>query len=144
MFDPQKPLSVKPPKDPKGLSTVQYSLLVEAIAEGEIEGFPAAVAENFELGGFNYNQAAKKNIFLNGTPILRETADLSVIDDDGFLSIDDGQFNFKSIGFDFRKGVLAQGSTKTGDYSASASDKETTITITNHGFLQGDILKLFE
>ena len=142
MFDPQKPLSVKPPKDPKGLSTVQYALLVEAIAEGEIEGFPAAVAENFKLGGFNYNQAAKKNIFLNGTPILRETADLSVIDDDGFLSIDDGQFNFKSIGFDFRKGVLAQGSTKTGDYSASASDKETTITITNHGFLQGDILKI--
>ncbi len=142
MFDPTKSLSVKPPKKPKGLSTVQYALLVEAIAEGEIEGFPAPVAENFKLGSFSYNQAAKKNIFLNGTPILRPSADLSVFDEDGLVDIDDGEFNFKNIGVDFRKGVIAQGSTKTGDYSASASSKKTTITITNHGYLKGDILKI--
>ena len=92
MFDPQKPLGVKPPKKPKQLTTVQYALLVEAIAEGEIEGFPAPITENFKLGSFNYNQAAKKNIFLNGTPILRPSADLSVLDDDGLVDIDDGHF----------------------------------------------------
>ena len=142
MFDPDKSLSVKPPKKPKQLTTVQYALLVEAIAEGEIEGFPAPVSENFKLGSFNYNQAAKKNIFLNGTPILKGSADLSVIDSSGFLDIDDGEFNFKNIGFDFRKGVISQGSAKTGTYSASSSTKLTTITISNHGFLQGDILKI--
>ena len=142
MFDPTKSLSVKPPKKPKGLSTVQYALLVEALAEGQIEGFPAPVAENFKLGSFNYNQAAKKNIFLNGTPILRPSADLSVFDEDGLVDIDEGQFNFQNIGLDFRNGIVAQGSTKTGDYSASASSKKTTITITNHGYLKGDVLKI--
>ena len=142
MFDPTKSLSVKPPKKPKGLSTVQYALLVEALAEGQIEGFPAPVAENFKLGSFNYNQAAKKNIFFNGTPILRPSADLSVFDEDGLVDIDEGQFNFQNIGLDFRNGILAQGSTKTGDYSASASSKKTTITITNHGYLEGDVLKI--
>ena len=97
MFDPTKSLSVKPPKKPKGLSTVQYALLVEALAEGQIEGFPAPVAENFKLGSFNYNQAAKKNIFFNGTPILRPSADLSVFDEDGLVDIDDGEFNFKAV-----------------------------------------------
>jgi len=135
-------LFVKPPKKPKGLSTVQYAQLIEAIAEGEIEGFPSAVAENFKLGGFNYSQAAKKNIFLDGTPILKKTTDLSNLGDDGLVIIDDENFNFKNIGFDFRKGIVAQGSTKTGTYVASASDKETTLTITNHGFLLGDILKI--
>ena len=142
MFDPTKSLSVKPPKKPKGLSTVQYALLVEALAEGQIEGFPAPVAENFKLGSFNYNQAAKKNIFFNGTPILRPSADLSVFDEDGLVDIDEGQFNFQNIGLDFRNGIVAQGSTKTGDYSASASSKKTTITITNHGYLEGDVLKI--
>lgn len=142
MFDPTKSLSVKPPKKPKGLSTVQYALLVEALAEGQIEGFPAPVAENFKLGSFNYNQAAKKNIFFNGTPILRPSADLSVFDEDGLVDIDEGQFNFQNIGLDFRNGIVAQGSTKTGNYSASASSKKTTITITNHGFLKGDVLKI--
>ena len=142
MFDPTKSLSVKPPKNPKGLSTVQYALLVEALAEGQIEGFPAPVAENFKLGSFNYNQAAKKNIFFNNTPILRPSADLSVFDEDGLVDVDEGQFNFKNIGLDFRNGIVAQGSTKTGNYSASASSKKTTITITNHGFLKGDVLKI--
>lgn len=115
---------------------------MEALAEGEIEGFPAPVAENFKLGSFNYNQAAKKNIFFNGTPILRPSADLSVFDEDGLVDIDEGQFNFQNIGLDFRNGIVAQGSTKTGNYSASASSKKTTITITNHGYLKGDVLKI--
>ena len=157
MFDPQKPLGVNKPKKPKQLTTVQYATLVEALNDGEIEGFPAAVAQNFKLGSFNYAQAAKKNIFLNGTPILKPSTVLkkSTISSSeggnfGFVEIDDNDYNFKSVGVDFRKGVGAQGATKTGTYVASSTEVLvdgfptffTTITISNHGYSLGDILKI--
>ena len=157
MFDPQKPLGVNKPKKPKKLTTVQYATIIEALNDGEIEGFPAAVAQNFKLGSFNYAQAAKKNIFLNGTPILKpstilkkSTIPTSEGGNFGFVEIDDNDFNFKSIGVDFRKGVGAQGATKTGTYVASNTEVTvdgfptffTTITISNHGYSLGDVLKI--
>ena len=157
MFDPQKPLGVNKPKKPKKLTTIQYATIIEALNDGEIEGFPAAVAQNFKLGSFNYAQAAKKNIFLNGTPILKpstvlkkSTIPTSEGGNFGFVEIDDNDFNFKSIGVDFRKGVGAQGATKTGTYVASNTEVTvdgfptffTTITISNHGYSLGDVLKI--
>jgi len=65
-----------PVRDPDNLASKQYATFVDLLGEGEIEGFPSAAA--YTKGTTNYNTAALKDIYLDGTPILNSYADPTV------------------------------------------------------------------
>jgi hypothetical protein len=62
-----------PVRDPDTLASKQYATFVDLLSEGEIEGFPSAAA--YTRGTDDYNRALLKDVFLNGTQILRQGAD---------------------------------------------------------------------
>ena len=57
------------------LHSKQFATLLDLISEGEIEGFSSPSKEGRTKGTTAYLNAAKKDIFLDDTPILGSTAD---------------------------------------------------------------------
>jgi len=86
------------PKD--ALSSKQFNTLVEVVGEGEIEGSATASKAGLTKGTTAYNNAFKKDIFLNGTQLLQTAASNT--------SPDESQFNFKDVGFTPRFGTSDQ------------------------------------
>ena len=68
------------------LSSKQSNDLIDVLSEGEINGFPAALDANLTRGTDKYNIASLKNVHLNGTPILKSSADIN--------NLTEGDFNF--------------------------------------------------
>ena len=87
-----------PVRDADSLASKQFGTFVDLLSEGEIEGFPSARA--YTRGDANYNRALLKDIFLNGTQILRQGADAT-----GPQAAD---YNFQNITVDARYGTQAQ------------------------------------
>lgn len=80
-------------------STAKVNIL-DAISEGEIEGFDTAREEGHAQGNAFYLNAMQKDIFLDDTPILRKQANsLSPITTD---------FNFQGITLAERRGTVGQ------------------------------------
>ena len=84
------------PKDV--LSSKQFATLVDALSEGEIEGFPSAAG--FTKGTINYNNAALKDVYLGKTPVLRASADVT--------NLQPTDFNFQDVLFEPRFGTSDQ------------------------------------
>ena len=82
------------------LSSKQFNTLVEVVGEGEIEGSATASKAGLTKGTTAYNNAFKKDIFLNGTQLLLTSADNT--------SPTEGEFNFKDVGFEPRFGTSDQ------------------------------------
>ncbi len=82
------------------LSSKQFNTLVEVVGEGEIEGSATASKAGLTQGTTAYNNAFKKDIFLNGTQLLLTAASNT--------APDEGQFNFKDVGFEPRFGTSNQ------------------------------------
>ena len=82
------------------LSSKQFNTLVEVVGEGEIEGSATASKAGLTKGTTAYNNAFKKDIFLNGTQLLLTSADNT--------SPAEGEFNFKDVGFEPRFGTSNQ------------------------------------
>ena len=82
------------------LSSKQFNTLVEAVGEGEIEGSATASKAGLTKGTDAYNNAFKKDIFLNGTQLLQTAASNT--------SPDDSDFNFQEVGFEPRFGTSDQ------------------------------------
>ena len=80
------------------LASKQFQTLVELLGEGEIEGFPSAAG--LTQGTTAYNNAALKDVFLNGTQVLRSTASNT--------SPADNEFNFQNVSFEPRFGTSDQ------------------------------------
>ena len=80
------------------LASKQFQTLVELLGEGEIEGFPSAAG--LTQGTTAYNNAALKDVFLNGTQVLRSTASNT--------SPADNEFNFQNVSFEPRFGTSSQ------------------------------------
>jgi len=87
-----------PVRDPDSLASKQHAIFVDLLSEGEIEGFPSA--RTFTRGDANYNRALLKDVYLNGTQILRQEADATAPQ-----SID---YNFQNVTFEARYGTQAQ------------------------------------
>jgi predicted phage tail protein len=87
-----------PVRDADSLASKQFGTFVDLLSEGEIEGFPSARA--YTRGDANYNRALLKDIFLNGTQILRQGADPT-----GPQAAD---YNFQNITVEARYGTQAQ------------------------------------
>jgi len=84
------------------LSSKQSNDLIDVLSEGEINGFPAALDAGLTRGTDKYNIASLKNVHLNGTPILKSSADIN--------NLTEGDFNFsrKDISFEPRFGTSSQ------------------------------------
>ena len=57
------------------LASRQFVTLVDVISEGEIAGFPSAIDAGLTHGTISYRIAGLKDLFLNGTQVLKQTAD---------------------------------------------------------------------
>ena len=62
----------------------QFVTLVDVIAEGEIAGFPSAIAAGHTQGTNNYNTTSLKDVFLNNTQVLKQSAPNTEPDDSDF------------------------------------------------------------
>ena len=62
----------------------QFVTLVDVIAEGEIAGFPSAIAAGHTQGTNNYNVTSLKDVFLNNTQVLKQSAPNTDPDDSDF------------------------------------------------------------
>lgn len=87
-----------PVRDADTLASKQYATFVDLLSEGEIEGFPSARA--YARGTDNYNRALLKDVFLNGTQILRQGADAT--------NPQSADYNFQNVTLQARYGTQAQ------------------------------------
>jgi len=79
------------------LHSKQFATFIDLISEGEIEGFATASKEGRTKGTTAYLNAAKKDVFLDNTPILQANANSA--------NPSISQFNHKNVGFDVRFGT---------------------------------------
>jgi len=93
------------------LSSKQFATFIDVLSEGEIEGFPSAIAHGYTRGTANYTRAALKDVFLNGTSVLRQNADPA--------NVAEGDYNFQNVTFDPRFGENPQ------TYISGIPDQET-------------------
>ena len=62
----------------------QFVTLLDVIAEGEIAGFPSAINAGLTQGTHNYNICSLKDVFLNNTQVLKQSAPNTNPDDSDF------------------------------------------------------------
>ena len=84
------------------LSSKQFNNIIDVLTEGEIAGFHTPLEANLTQGTDKYNIAALKDVYLNGTQILRQSADIN--------NLIEGDFNFprKDVNFEPRFGTSNQ------------------------------------
>ena len=87
-----------PVRDPDTLASKQYATFVDLLSEGEIEGFQSAAA--YARDSADYNRALLKDVFLNGTQILRQGADAT--------NPQTADYNFQNVTLQTRYGTQAQ------------------------------------
>ena len=80
------------------LGSKQFSTIIDVLSEGEIEGFPSA--SGLTQGTSAYNNAALKDVFMNGTQVLQQNASNT--------TPDDSDFNFQNVTFTPRFGTSNQ------------------------------------
>ena len=115
----------EPPSIAKdNLHSKQFATLIDLISEGEIEGFATASKEGRIKGTTAYLNAAKKDIFLDNTPILQANANSA--------NPSNSQFNHKDVGFDVRFGTGNQ--TKMSGVSGSSSLFNVGVEVKNGSF----------
>ena len=79
-----------PYRAPDTLHSRQFATVQDLISEGEIEGFATPSREGIsDRTSTAYNNAAKKDVFLDDTPVLRSTASNT--------SPEDADFNFQDV-----------------------------------------------
>ena len=122
----------QPTREPDTLHSRQFGTFLDLISEGEIEGFSTASKEGHSRGSSAYNTAAKKDVFLNDTPILRSNANsLSPIVTD---------FNYQNVRFDTRFGTSGQ--SKVHGIESSAST--TSVGVVVESGVSGEVTRRLE
>ena len=117
----RKPRRPPPPvRTPDTLHSRQFATFLDLISEGEIEGFATASKEGLTQGTTAYENASLKDIFLNDTPILRETASST-----NPVSSD---FNFQDVTLQSKFGTSNQ--TKITGIESSSSVIPVGVTVT--------------
>ena len=92
--------SKKPKNTPDNMHSRQFATLQDLISEGEIEGSATASKAELTKGTTAYNNAFLKDVHLNDTPILQESADNT--------SPASTDFNFQNVTFNSRFGTSNQ------------------------------------
>ena len=101
------------PKLPKDqLGSIQRQTVVHVLGEGEISGFPSATGSH---GSTEYTNGSLKDVFLNGTQVLQQSASNT--------NPAASDFNFSDVNFESRLGTANQ------THIAGISDIETETTV---------------
>ena len=101
------------PKLPKDqLGSIQRQTVVHVLGEGEISGFPSATGSH---GSTEYTNGSLKDVFLNGTQVLQQSASNT--------NPAASDFNFSDGNFESRLGTANQ------THIAGISDIETETTV---------------
>lgn len=90
--------------NPDNLDSRQVVRIIDMLGEGEIEGFPSA--RGFTPGTAAYDNAIKKDIYFNNTPLLRASADPNNVQTSDF------NFDLTNAGFEYRSGTQNQSYTQ--------------------------------
>ena len=96
------------------LASKQFQTLIDLLGEGVISGFPSATGSK---GTTEYDISALKDVFLNGTQVLQQSAGTSP---------DDTDFNFQNVTFEPRFGTSDQ----TAIAGITESESETAVGVT--------------
>ena len=96
------------------LASKQFQTLIDLLGEGVISGFPSATGSK---GSTEYDISALKDVFLNGTQVLQQSAGTSP---------DDTDFNFQNVTFEPRFGTSDQ----TAISGITESESETAVGVT--------------
>ena len=104
------------PKDQLG--SIQRQLTVHVLCEGEIEGFPSASGTR---GSSEYETSSKKDIFLNGTPILQQTAPVNP---------SPNNFNFQNVFTEARFGTSDQ--TRIQGFTDTETEFQVNVPLTQN------------
>ena len=89
-----------PYRAPDTLHSRSFATVQDLISEGEIEGFATASKAGLTKGTTAYDNASLKDVFLDDTPILDETASNT--------NPADTKFNFKDVTFKSKFGTSKQ------------------------------------
>ena len=101
----------------------QFVTLVDVIAEGEIAGFPSAIAAGHTQGTNNYNTTSLKDVFLNNTQVLKQSA--------SDTNPDDSDFNFGTADSNRPRFIPRFGkSTQTKIPGLKETERDRTIGVT--------------
>ena len=125
------------PKDPPppyratdNLNSRQFATILDLLSEGEIEGFATPSKLGLVKGTTAYTNASLKDIFLDGTPVLLESANAS--------NPQDSDFNFQDVILNTKFGTSNQ--TKiagiVGSNTASAGFNPQDCTVAGGGVTQ--------
>lgn len=107
------------PKLPKDhLGSTQRQTVVHVLGEGEISGFPSATGSH---GSTEYTNGSLKDVFLNGTQVLQQTASNTNPSSD--------DFNFSDVHFESRLGTANQ--THIGGISDIETETTVGVAVTN-------------
>ncbi len=104
---------------PDNLHSKQFATILDLISEGEIEGFSSPSKEGRTKGTTAYKNAAKKDIYLDETPILTSTADST--------NPQNVDFNHQNVDLDIRFGTDPQDKMSKVFGSASSFNVEVKV-----------------
>ena len=97
------------------LGSKQFSTIIDVLGEGEIGGFPSA--DGYTQGTTNYLNAALKDVYLNKTQVIKQSANIT--------SLQDTDYNFQDVEFDARFGT----SNQTSITGISGVETETSVGV---------------
>jgi len=116
----------KPPpppyRAPDTLHSRQFATVQDLISEGEIEGFATASKAELTKGSTEYENASLKDVFLDNTPILKQSASNS--------NPLDTDFNFQNVTFKSKFGTSNQ-LPMSGIPSDTRTPTAVNVTVTN-------------
>ena len=111
-----------PYRAPDTLHSRSFATIQDLISEGEIEGFASASKEGLTKGTTAYQNASLKDVFLDDTPILDQSANSS--------SPNNTDFNFQDVTFKSRFGTSNQAAL-SGIASETRSPTSVAVTVVN-------------
>ena len=97
------------------LGSKQFSTIIDVLGEGEIGGFPSA--DGYTQGTTNYLNAALKDVYLNKTQVIKQSANIT--------SLQNTDYNFQDVEFDARFGTSSQ----TSITGISGVETETSVGV---------------
>jgi predicted phage tail protein len=102
------------------LNSRAYARIIDLIGEGEIEGFPSAIA--YEKGSTEYSTAMLKDIYFEKTPVLQKNANIA--------NVADTDYNFKNVKpSDFAVRFGTQDQTYVPGFEAAESETSVNVIV---------------
>lgn len=105
------------------LDSIAKIKILDALGEGDIDGFATPRSIGLSQSDANYNKALLKDIFFDNTPVLEETASVANPSDD--------DFNFDDITVGHRRGTGTQSVIKGFAATQTEVTVNTEVTATN-------------